>query len=84
MQMCEAQSGFGSSEAEQRLRSQIETIVAAAVAEGDILRIAPHTKRLQNLSEATGLSEKSITDALILAAARAGIPIEIDCVGSSR
>ncbi len=61
-----------------------ETIVAAAVAEGDILRIAPHTKRLQNLSEATGLSEKSITDALILAAARAGIPIEIDCVGSSR
>lgn len=57
------------------LIEEVEQIVSRAVAVGGTLHVGRHAKRLQ--SSLAGFSEKSISDELIRAAARAGIPIEI-------
>jgi hypothetical protein len=61
-----------------RLIEDVEEIVTKTAARGGMLRIGPHAERLRMAHAAKGLSHKSIADELIGAAARAGIPVEMD------
>ena len=59
-----------------RLIDQLHSVVAAAAAFGGVLEIGQHAKRLA--SDLHDFPQKTIADQLIMAAARAGVPIEID------
>ena len=61
----------------QLILDEIRTIVADAVAAGDILRVGPHARRLSATYPASGWSEGHIADELILAASAARVPLEI-------
>jgi hypothetical protein len=63
------------------LMTEVEQVIRDAAADGGTLRIGPHAKRLCLSLAAIGISEKTVTHELIRAAARAGIPIEIDSAG---
>jgi hypothetical protein len=60
------------------LSEEIRSVVTEASASGVTLRIGPHAKRLSELREAMGLSQRSIADELIRVAAHAGVPVEMD------
>jgi hypothetical protein len=60
------------------LLDQIDSIVQRAAAVGGTLQIAPHAKRLSASFGSAGLSQKSIADELMMIAAQAGVPVEID------
>jgi len=60
------------------LSDQVEAIVRKAAVSGGTLQIRAHTRRLRCSHAGLGLSPRSIADELIIAAARAGIPVEMD------
>jgi hypothetical protein len=63
------------------LVQEVKKIIADASSGGGTLQVGPHAKRLRSALEATGLSQRLIADELIRAAARAGIPVEMDSSG---
>ena len=60
------------------LSEEVAEIVKRAAVSGGTLQVAPHARRLRLSEAGLGLSPRSIADELILAAARAGIPVEMD------
>jgi len=56
-------------------------VTQAAAASGTILRMSSQAKRLSQSPLALGFSTQVIADQLLLAAAHAGVPIEIDKLG---
>ena len=56
-------------------------LVTQAAASETVLRMSSQTKLLSRSPFALGFSARAIADQLILAAAHAGVPIEIDEVG---
>jgi hypothetical protein len=58
--------------------AEVDRIVAEAAAERSILRVGEHARRLSELEGAGGVSKKSIADALIRAASKAGVAVEMD------
>jgi hypothetical protein len=61
------------------LLEQVRSIVSEAAAIGGTLRIGPHAKRLSESYGSSGISQKNISDELLMVAAQAGVPVEIDC-----
>ncbi len=59
-----------------RLNDQLHSVVAAAAASGEVLEVGPHAKRLA--SAFNEVPRRAIADQLIMAAAQAGVPVEID------
>ena len=57
---------------------QLRSLVAAAASSGEILEVGPHARRLAEAHATDGLTRKAIFDKLVLAAARAGVPIAMD------
>ena len=60
------------------LLEEVKSVVMKAAAAGHTLRIGPHAKRLFESGQAAGFSQGRIADELIIAAAQAGVPVEID------
>jgi len=63
---------------EHPIDKEIRLIVADAVSSGETLRMGMHVKRLEAAYGATGLSKARIENELILAAAHAGVPLEMN------
>jgi predicted dienelactone hydrolase len=60
------------------LLEEIKAIVMKAAAARRTLRIGPDAKRLSELYQSAEFSRERIADELIIAAAHAGVPVEID------
>ena len=60
------------------LHEQLRSIVKEAAAAGGTLQIGPHAKRLSETQDGIGLTQRNIADELIMIAAQAGVPIEIN------
>ena len=68
-------------ELRELILDEIRLVVAEAIGSGDILWIGPHARRLLETHPGSGWSEGHIADELILAAANAGVPVEISRPG---
>jgi hypothetical protein len=63
------------------LAEEAKGLIAQAGASGAVVRMSSQAKVLSQSPLALGFSAEAIADQLILAAAHAGVPIEIDEVG---
>jgi hypothetical protein len=61
----------------QLIHEEIRAIVADAISSHQVLQVGPHAKRLSATYPRSGFSQGRIADELILAASRAGVPVEI-------
>jgi hypothetical protein len=63
---------------ERLIDDEIRLIVADAIASGETLRMGSHVKRLAETYANGTISRQQIGNDLILAAARANVPLEMD------
>jgi hypothetical protein len=60
------------------LLEEVRGVVGKFAADGGTLRIGAHAKRLRTQFEGSGIPQGVIADELLLTAAQAGVPVEID------
>jgi hypothetical protein len=60
------------------LLEEVKAVVVKSAAGRSTLRVGPSAKRLAELFHEAGFSHARIADELIIAAAQAGVPVEMD------
>jgi hypothetical protein len=60
------------------IAEEIRRIVAEAIRDGGCLSITPHAAQVLRAYPDSGLTEREVGDEILIAAARAGVAVEID------